>query len=77
MCATIVFSVMALGSALCLLPAWAGDELPGKFLDLEGAVESVAVDPSGSWFVTGGSDGTVQLWNLKADDPFRPATGPT
>jgi WD40 repeat protein len=61
---------LALGPALCLLPAWAGHELPGKLLDLEGAVESMAVDPSGAWFVTGGTDGAIRLWNLRADKPF-------
>lgn len=68
--ATIVLTIVALGPALCVLPVRAGDELPGKLLDLEGAVESVAVDPSGSWLVTGGGDGTVRLWDLRADDPF-------
>jgi WD40 repeat protein len=61
---------LALGQLLWSGPALAADELPGKLLDLEGAAESVAVDPSGSWFVTGGRDGTVRLWSLKADDPF-------
>jgi WD40 repeat protein len=68
--ATIVLIALALGPGLCLFPVRAGDELPGKLLDLDSAVESVAIDPSGSWFVTGGNDGMVRLWNLKADNPF-------
>ena len=66
----VALITLALGQLLWSLPAQAGDELPGKLLELEGGAESVAVDPSGSWFVTGGRDGTVRLWNLKADDPF-------
>jgi WD40 repeat protein len=30
----------------------------------------VAVDPTGSWLITGRSDGTIRLWDLRAHKPF-------
>jgi WD40 repeat protein len=50
--------------------ARAADEPQGKLVDPPGGTEAVAVDPAGSWLVTGGSDASVRLWSLKGDDPF-------
>jgi WD40 repeat protein len=40
-------------------------------VDKDGFVEAVAIDPAGSWLITGGSDGIVKLWDIRADEPFR------
>jgi WD40 repeat protein len=52
------------------VPTRADNTLPSKHLKQEGAVELVAVDPAGSWIITGGSDGNVRLWNLRTQELF-------
>jgi WD40 repeat protein len=40
-------------------------------VEKDGFVESVAIDPVGSWLITGSSDGAVRLWDIRAEQPFR------
>jgi WD40 repeat protein len=41
----------------------------GKLLPHKGGVEAIALQPTGRWLVTAGSDGTTCLWDLRAPDP--------
>lgn len=49
--------------------ARADDVLSGKPLVHEGGVEAIAIQPTGRWLITGGSDGTARLWDLRAAEP--------
>jgi WD40 repeat protein len=66
----LLYVTLILGHLVWPLAASAGAVPPARVLEPKGGVESVAVDPAGSWLVTGGDDGTVRLWDLRADDAF-------
>ncbi len=62
--------VLATGLLPAVLhPALADDAPKGRPLVHGGGVETVAIQPTGRWLVTGGSDGTAGLWDLQAADP--------
>jgi WD40 repeat protein len=61
---------LILGCWSCPLAASAEPSPPARVVDQDGAVECVVVDQAGSWLVTGLSDGTARLWDLRAADPF-------
>jgi WD40 repeat protein len=65
-----LFGFLSLSGLLISSPLRAESELKGKLLDQLGGVECVAVDPTGAWLVTSSGDGSVRLWDLKADDPW-------
>jgi WD40 repeat protein len=65
-----VLVALILGCWSCPCATSAEKALPARVVDQQGAVECVAVDQAGSWLVTGLSDGTARLWDLRAADPF-------
>jgi hypothetical protein len=61
---------LVLGSPFLSLPLPAEAERKSQTVNPPGGVECFALDPTGAWLATGGGDGTIQLWDLRAPDPW-------
>jgi WD40 repeat protein len=66
------FLLAALAVPLVVGPpaACGANELQGTLLAAPTAFESMAIDPTGFWLVTGHNDGSAELWDLRAPKPF-------